>query len=108
MEKKMYEMISVLADCQAACNFCFHSCLEEAEVKMMARCIMLDRDCSEICGLTISMVASESEFATKALELCIAACDECARECRKHRYDHCEKCAEACEKCSEACREYLS
>lgn len=106
MDKHMYDLINELAECQAACNFCFNACLEEADVQMMTRCIKLDKDCSEICGLALSLVASDSEFSEDILELCIAACEACAEECKKHNYEHCQECAKACQKCAEACRNY--
>lgn len=74
---------------------------------MMTRCIKLDKECGEICGVTLSLVASHSEFKDDMVRFCIKACDACAAECRKHDYDHCRKCAEACEACAEACRAYL-
>lgn len=103
----MHNLISDLVDCQAACNHCFNSCLEENDVKMMAHCIKLDRDCSEVCGAALTFVASESAFTKKILKLCAEICEACEKECSKHPYDHCRDCAKACRKCAEACRKHL-
>lgn len=37
--------------CAATCDNCAASCLQEEDVKMMARCIALDIDCAQICRL---------------------------------------------------------
>lgn len=107
MEKKMTELTAALAHCVAACNHCFDACLREEDVKMMAECIKLDKECAEICALALSQSASNSPFTSKTLKLCIIACNVCADECGKHRYDHCRECAEVCRKCAEVCREYI-
>jgi len=106
MEKKVLYLVSVLANCKAMCNYCFNACLHEEDVKMMKDCIKLDKECAEICGLTLSLIASDSPFSKEILSLCSKACQKCADECKKHHYDHCQDCARACSQCAEACNEY--
>jgi hypothetical protein len=53
------------------CNHCASACLQEPDVKMMARCIALDVDCAAICQLAAAAMARESEHAG------------CAQECRQ-------------------------
>jgi len=107
MEKKNLELINKLAYCQAMCNYCFNACLKEEDVKMMARCIKLDKECSEICGLAISHISSDGSLTKEILTLCVKACQQCAEECGKHDNDHCRECAKACKECAEACNSYL-
>lgn len=104
MFRNHLELVQKIAACQHQCNHCFKSCLEEDQVKMMVDCIKLDRECSDICALTLQMVASESYFAKDMVLLCINACQKCAQECEKHDNDHCRECAAACRECEEACR----
>lgn len=106
MEISMYALISDIVDCQAACNHCFNACLEEKDVKTMAQCIKLNRDCSEICSVVMSFVASESDFAHEVLKLCVDVCEACAAECAKHSYEYCRQCVQACGKCADSCRKY--
>lgn len=96
-------LLKALSDCAAECNHCFTACLEEENVKMMARCIKLDRDCADICNLTASFLARGSEHAGHLLQECADICNACAEECNKHDHDHCKKCAEACRACATAC-----
>ena len=107
MDKKMYDLINELTECQAVCNYCFNACLEESDVQMMVRCIKLDKDCSEICGPAISLAASESEFTNDILELLHHGLRSMCPGVRKTFYDHCKECAQACRKCAAACKSYM-
>ena len=44
-------LISKVAACQKACNFCFDACLKENHVQMMTECIRSDRECADLCGI---------------------------------------------------------
>lgn len=101
---KHAQLVDTLLACAMACEFCAASCLHEDDVKMMARCIELDRDCADICMLAAEMLTRDSMHAHKLLALCAEICEACAAECEKHAHDHCKACAEACRKCAEACR----
>lgn len=102
------QLLSVLAECAAACNHCLSSCLEEKDVKMMVSCIKLDIDCAHICSITADFVSRGSDHAKHLLKECTEICSKCADECEKHsaHADHCKMCAEACRKCADACRHY--
>jgi hypothetical protein len=98
-------VIAALNECAATCDHCYAACLQEQDVKMMVRCIQLDRDCAEICKLTASTLARGSEVASILLQACADICRACGDECAQHTHmDHCQKCAEACRRCEEACR----
>jgi hypothetical protein len=100
-------LMTALNDCAAECNHCATACLEEQDIKMLARCIKLDIDCADICQLTASFVARGSEHAGHLLKECAEICNACAEECEKHAHmEHCQKCAEACRRCAEECRSF--
>ena len=93
----------------ASCENCATACLQEGDVKMMVRCIGLDRDCADICALTARFVARGSEHAAHLMKECAELCKACGDECEKHRaYAHCQECAAACRRCEAACRAGLS
>ncbi len=52
MPAQNQSLLDALNACIAACENCATACLQEQDVKMMARCISLDRDCADICALT--------------------------------------------------------
>jgi hypothetical protein len=103
MHKENEEIIRQLNACADECNHCFNACLNVTDVAMMARCIELDRECSDICQLTASFLARESEHAHELMKLCATICQACGEECAKHINDHCRRCSEECLKCAEAC-----
>ena len=99
-----HELLKALNICTAECNHCATACLDEQDVKVLARCIKLDIDCADICQLTASLVARGSEHANHLLKECAEVCEACAEECEKHAHmEHCRRCAEACRHCAEAC-----
>ena len=90
--------------CAVACAHCAGACLQEADVKMMARCIALDMECADICRLAAASMARGGEFASAICAVCADACDACADECAKHSMSHCRECAAACRRCAKECR----
>lgn len=104
--EKHQELIQALHDCSAECNHCFDACLQEEDVKMMAQCIRLDRECADICALLEQAISRNSPFVSELAAVCAKICDACGDECAKHadHHDHCRRCAEACRRCAEACR----
>lgn len=42
--EKNQELLNALSSCAAECNHCAIACLEEQDVKMLARCVKLDID----------------------------------------------------------------
>ena len=104
MHTQNQTLLDALNACVAACEHCATACLQEDDVKMMARCIANDRDCADICRLTATLLARGSQHGKHLLRECIEVCEICAAECEKHDDDHCKQCAEACRRCAEACR----
>ena len=97
--------IDACNDCALACEHCASACLRETDVHTLARCIVLDLECAEICRTATIMMARGSERAAEFCQLCADVCEECAQECERHQHmEHCRRCAEACRRCAEECR----
>lgn len=106
--EKHKETIDLLLECATECNHCASACLDEQDVKMLARCIKLDLDCAEICYLTASFLSRGSEHAEHLMKECAEICEDCAKECEKHQHmEHCKRCAEICHECAEACSQFV-
>ncbi len=90
--------------CAAICNHCAFSCLQEEDIKMMARCIQLDMECAAICYAAAQLMSMGSEKAKDICRICADICEACGNECSKHEAEHCRECAEACKRCAEECR----
>lgn len=104
--ERYHDCIEACVACLVACEMCSNACLEEKDVRMMAQCIRLDRDCADACAAAIRVMSRGGPLATELCRACAAACEACAAECEKHATmaDHCRVCAEACRRCAAACR----
>lgn len=103
--QKFQECIDACLECAIECEHCSTACLQEDDVKMMSKCIQLDRDCADICALTARLLARGSEHGMHLMKECAEVCEKCAEECEKHSHmEHCKACAEACRRCAEECR----
>lgn len=100
------ELIQILHACAVECNHCFDACLQEEDVKMVAQCIRLDRECADICSFLEQAITRNSPFVSELASVCAKICEACGNECEKHtdHHEHCKRCAEACRRCAEACR----
>ncbi len=104
MENQQHQdLIRTLLECAFTCENCATACLQEEDVKMMVRCIALDRDCSDICIQAARLLQRNSQIAKEFLHVCEQICRLCAEECAKHSDEHCQHCAQACQSCAEAC-----
>ena len=103
--EKYQDCIDACNACLTECEHCSTACLQEKDIKMLVRCIELDRTCAYACAFAVNEMSRGGEFADRVCQLCAEVCDACGEECGKHKMDHCQKCAEACRECAEACRE---
>lgn len=98
------ECIDTCYACAVTCDVCASRCLDEPDVKVLARCIRLDADCAAVCRTAAMFMARGSEFARQVCALCAGVCNACADECEKHKLmEHCKKCAAACRACAGEC-----
>ena len=109
MHTENQRLLDALNACLAACEHCATAFLKEQDVKMMVRCIQLDRDCADLCALAARFVARGSAHVKPLLTLCAEICKACGDECAQHTHvRHCQECADACRRCEQACRESVS
>ncbi|ARS38142.1 four-helix bundle copper-binding protein [Pontibacter actiniarum] len=102
------DLIKALAACEASCNHCAISCLQEDDIKKMVPCIRLDLDCAAICRATLDYVSRDSRYAKDLVQECIKITKACQEECKKHDMQHCQECADSCAKLVQACEQYMS
>jgi hypothetical protein len=76
----------------------------EDDVKMMAKCIQLDMECSALCIATAQLMSLGSKHAKIICRYCAELCEACSNECKNHQTDHCKECSEICKQCAEECR----
>ncbi len=83
---KNQECIRACEQCAEECEHCASACLQEQDVKMMSKCIALDRDCADICGLAARWMARGSDYARSLCRLCAEVCRACAADVANIRW----------------------
>jgi Cys-rich four helix bundle protein (predicted Tat secretion target) len=69
----------------------------------LAKCASKVHEMQAICGAFSYLLAANSEYSKEYAGICVAVCEDCAKECREHDKHHeCRECAEACESIVEA------
>jgi hypothetical protein len=102
---KYQTCIDACCVCCEACETCCTSCLSNQKVGTMTRCIMMARDCANMCSTAICLMSRGSEYAKQICNICAEVCDACAVECEKFSsIEECKQCADACRKCAQECR----
>lgn len=105
--------IDACLNCAQACVSCADSDLAEEDVEEMRRCIALDQNCADLCGVTARILSRPvywDEFVVhRVLQACVRVCTLCAEECDRHadHHRHCAICAKACRACVQACNALL-
>jgi hypothetical protein len=103
--KTLKERINACMVCVTMCESCITDCIMEGN----QQCIMLCRDCADICLLYAKLEARGSRYAQQMQSMCVEICEMCAEECMKFSSKHasCKECAEACQNCAEVCEELV-
>ena len=60
--------------CAETCTMCADSCLGEEDVQMLAKCIRLNLDCSDICTAAGRVTARQTEYDAKVTRAIVEAC----------------------------------
>ena len=102
------KLIHALGNCINHCNYCADACLDEENVKMMVKCIRIDKVCAEACAALTQILATNYKDVQGLVDYCIKVCNTCADECEKHDHQHCKDCAKACRECAKACEQYAA
>jgi hypothetical protein len=107
------DCIQACAECGLTCTSCADACLGERELESLRKCIRLNQDCADTCGVTGTILArqfdGDVDFIRALLESCARICAACGAECQKHaeHHEHCRICADSCRRCEEQCRAAL-
>ena len=98
--------------CAAITNSCADACAAEPDAGERGPCIRLCLDASDACTAAYRMGSrrtGSNEAVLKAtLELCVMACEECAKMCEMHDDAHCRRCATMCRETIEDCRKAIA
>jgi len=105
-------LAKAIGQCLTAGNACLDHCLTllGSGDTSLAECSKAVRDMLAVCNATQILVVGKPAYVKSAVQLCIDACTDCERACRKHEERHaiCKTCAEACAATIKAARAYLA
>lgn len=104
--KNLKSCIDACLACMVTCEKGITDCIKDGNQE----CIVLCRDCADICALCARFDARGSVYGKDIHALCAKICKACSEECAKHASHHasCKECADACKKCAEVCAELAS
>jgi hypothetical protein len=84
----LIQCIEECYDCAQTCASCADASLADDDVKMLARCVRFNLDCTDMCAATGAIatrhLVSESAMLREILTACELACRRCEEECLKH------------------------
>jgi len=109
----LHNSIDAALECAATCTACADACLGESDVTPLRRCIRLNQDCADACGIVARVLSrnfdGDLEFVRTLVDACARICAACGAECQRHagHHEHCKICAEVCLRCEEQCRKTL-
>jgi len=105
--------IDACLNAMQTCTSCADSSLGEKDIAELRRCIALELECADVCGVTARTLSrplqSDHYVVHRLLQACVRVCASCAEECARHaeHHRHCAICAKACRACERACAELL-
>ena len=86
--------------CTETGQLCISHCLVsfvEGDTEL-AECASKVYEMEAICAAFSSLVAGNSEYSKEYSKICITACNDCEKICRKHdEHFECKDCADACQ-----------
>ena len=104
--EKFQHCVEASLECAVKSKQCANACLNELDIKRLARCIRLNHDTAAICLFAMEAMEGGSEFVKQIYQLCFQICKAAAIECEKFpEYDYCRECAVACRNCTTECVE---
>ena len=102
--------IDACNNCAECCEACCTECMSNTEMAgMMGRCMMMCRDCADMCRMASMMMARGSEYVKQMCNMCADMCEACAMECEKMggKMEICKQCAEMCRMCAQECHNMM-
>jgi len=77
---------------------------------MIANCLDSVADMLPMCAGLAKLASNQSSHLKALAKVCIAICEDCEKECRKHEDKHaeCKACAESCAACIKECKQLVA
>lgn len=93
-------LTAAAARCGTVGTVCLKHCirLTKAGDKSISDCMRAVQAMLPVCSAVGRLASQDAKRLKDLLEVCVAVCNDCEAECRKHEFHHveCKNCAEAC------------
>ena len=76
--QKYQTCIDACNSCAEACEYCATCDLREQDVKTMASCVQINRDCANICWTASQFMSRDSQYTKQICNVCADICEACA------------------------------
>src|SRR5271157_1621685 len=108
-QEKYQTCIDTCMNCAETCEACATDCTKDSNIKMLAKCLFVLRDCADICTMSSRFMSRTSMYSKNMCRVCADICDACAAEGDKHKsMESCKVCADACRMCASECRKMMA
>ena len=101
-------LIDAATNCVKNGQICSDHCIKlvKADDTSIADCLGTVSELLAACNALAILASYQSSHLPTFVKSCIAICEDCEKECRKHEDKHveCKNCAEACKDCIAACK----
>ena len=101
--KKYQALTATALDCLKTGQECLNHCLKTFKTgdTTLAECAARVQETLATCDMLSQLSSFESKHLNTFLAGCIAVCNDCADECRKHETKHpeCKACGDSCVAC---------
>ncbi len=102
------DIINAALDCVKTGLACNDHCIEllkDGDTSIV-KCMDVLAESLAMCTALSQMASYQSSHLPELAKLCIAVCEDCEKECRKHEKKHaaCKACADSCNDCIKACK----
>ena len=103
LPKNIENAIKNASDCVAKGDICKAHCVELMGKGStdMYECMKSTSEMVALCQTFMVLAAQQSPLTKKLAAICITACENCKKECKKHAAHHqvCKDCADSCDEC---------
>lgn len=105
-------VIDAAMRCVQTGQACTHHCIDFLRHgdNSLTECLWRVQQMVPMCSAMAQMVALNSPHIKAVVQTCIAVCEDCEKECRKHADKHlvCRACADACVECIKKAKALLT
>jgi Cys-rich four helix bundle protein (predicted Tat secretion target) len=102
---KFESLIKSASDCIRTGEICAAHCIASGDPQLAA-CLKSVLTMMPMCDALVRLGALEAPRLKEVAKVCLAICEDCEKECKKHADKHatCKACMDSCTACAKECK----